>query len=125
MRFSFGRMTTAVKRTKRKLNADTYQCLIGDKNKMTPTTGWKLDKHIPIAVILTLVIQTGGIVWWASNLDTRLENLETHVAKEDAKAVQMSLPDRMTRLEVQQTYTNQMLKDILNEVRSHQPKGRE
>jgi hypothetical protein len=29
---------------------------------------WHLDKRVPIALIVTLVLQTGGMVWWAASL---------------------------------------------------------
>ncbi len=37
---------------------------------------WHLDKRVPIALIVTIVIQTGGMAWWASNLSTRVDLLE-------------------------------------------------
>lgn len=52
--------------------------------------GGRLDKHIPIALIVTLVIafagQTGGIVWWAATFsattNTRLSALENERSAE-------------------------------------------
>lgn len=45
---------------------------------------WHLDKRVPIAFILTMMLQTAAIVWWASGLDAqqaalfnRVEKLET------------------------------------------------
>lgn len=29
---------------------------------------WHLERKVPIALILTLVIQTAGMVWWAASL---------------------------------------------------------
>jgi len=40
---------------------------------------WHLDKRIPVAIIATLLVQTAGIVWWASNLNARVELLEMQV----------------------------------------------
>lgn len=41
--------------------------------------GWHWDKRVPIALIITLVLQTGGIVWWASGLSSRVTTLEERV----------------------------------------------
>lgn len=37
---------------------------------------WHLDKKVPIALIATLLLQTGGLVWWARGLDARVAALE-------------------------------------------------
>ena len=29
---------------------------------------WTVDKRVPLALIVTLVVQTAGIVWWASSM---------------------------------------------------------
>jgi hypothetical protein len=55
---------------------------------------WTVDKRIPLALILTISIQTCGIVWWASGLTTRVEQLEKQAA---AMAPQDT---RLTRVEV-------------------------
>jgi len=57
-------------------------------------THWQVDRRIPLALILTIIAQTGGIVWWASGLTYRVEQLERQAA--DA----MPQADRLTRVEV-------------------------
>jgi hypothetical protein len=29
---------------------------------------WTLDKRVPLALILTVIVQTAGVVWWASSI---------------------------------------------------------
>ena len=41
---------------------------------------WTWDKRIPIALVLTVGIQTAGMVWWAASLTSRVTNLETSLA---------------------------------------------
>lgn len=55
---------------------------------------WQVDRRIPLALILTIFVQTCGIIWWASGLTSRVEVLERQVA--DAKPQ----GDRLTRVEV-------------------------
>jgi hypothetical protein len=55
---------------------------------------WHLDKRVPIALIFTIIVQTAGLVWWASSLTERVNTLERRA---DASAPQA---DRITRLEV-------------------------
>lgn len=55
---------------------------------------WHLDKRVPIALIVAIAIQTGGMIWWASSLSERVNSLERQAT--------MSAPqgDRLTRVEV-------------------------
>ena len=39
-----------------------------------PHNAWHLDKRVPIALIAALAIQTAGIVWWASTLESRIND---------------------------------------------------
>jgi Tfp pilus assembly protein PilO len=56
---------------------------------------WHLDKRVPIALIVTIAIQTAGIVWWAANVSSRIERLE------EKTAVVAPQTERLTRVEVQ------------------------
>lgn len=42
---------------------------------------WHLDKRIPIALIITLALQTAAGIWWASSLSERVNTLERDSAK--------------------------------------------
>ena len=42
-----------------------------------PAAGsWHWDKRVPVALIVTIGVQTIGVVWWASGINTRVEQLE-------------------------------------------------
>lgn len=43
---------------------------------MATNNGWSVDKHIPIALILAIAMQTGGAIWFAAKMDSRVESLE-------------------------------------------------
>ena len=61
---------------------------------MSDDRHWHLDKRVPLALILTIIIQTAALVWWASSLSERVNSLER---TRDATAPQA---DRLTRVEV-------------------------
>lgn len=68
--------------------------------KRTPATvidksdaQWHLDRKVPIALIIAIIFQTGGIVWWGATASERLNTLER---KADAAATQ---PERLARVE--------------------------
>lgn len=59
----------------------------------TNNQGWRIDKHIPVAVIIAIAVQTAGVIWWASDLSTRIDILERfrieqlQSSKEDAERI--------------------------------------
>ena len=69
-------------------------------------TGWQIDRHIPIAVILTLMFQTAGVVWWAATLEQRLNRVEQWQEKNDATR------DRLTTIESQMDGIKESLERI-------------
>jgi hypothetical protein len=69
-------------------------------------SGWHLDKRVPLAIIMTIFIQTAGIVWWAANLENRVVTLEkanTEIATDlAARAIVTGRQDQsIVRLETQ------------------------
>ena len=54
---------------------------------------WHLNKKVPIALILTIVVQTAGAVWWVALLESRLSRAE------EALLIQRDDPVRLARLE--------------------------
>lgn len=43
--------------------------------------GWHVGREIPIAVIVALVIQTGGGIWWLANLAAKLDSVQYQLAE--------------------------------------------
>ena len=37
---------------------------------------WHLDKRVPIALILAILIQSGSAIWWASTMSERMNQVE-------------------------------------------------
>jgi Na+-transporting methylmalonyl-CoA/oxaloacetate decarboxylase gamma subunit len=44
---------------------------------------WKIDRHIPIAVIFALLVQTGTFIWWMSALSSRVDTATEANARQD------------------------------------------
>jgi len=42
---------------------------------------WHLNKGVPIALILTIFIQSIGAVWWASSLDSTVRELDDKITQ--------------------------------------------
>lgn len=57
-------------------------------------TGWQIDRKVPLALVITLLFQTGSVVWWVAATNTRLNGLE------EKMAVSAMQGDRLTRVEV-------------------------
>lgn len=52
-----------------------------------------IERNIPAAVVLAILVQTGAAFWWASALSTRVDHLDRTVM------ALVSISDRTTRLE--------------------------
>jgi hypothetical protein len=60
-----------------------------------PSLGWRLDKHVPMGVILALAVQTGGALAWAGGAAERIASLERRLDR------QAGVAERLARLEAQ------------------------
>lgn len=67
-------------------------------NELEQDRNWRLEKKIPIALIVTIFVmigtQTATTVWWASSISARVDYLERQMT--DARPQ----GDRLTRVEV-------------------------
>ena len=46
-----------------------------------PREPWHLDKRIPIALIMAVMMQTAGAVWWAATISARLDQTEARTSR--------------------------------------------
>ena len=54
---------------------------------------WRLDKRIPIALLITIVLQVGAVLIWATQLDARVNQLEQYTMADSG------LNEKFARLE--------------------------
>ncbi len=76
-----------------------------------PDRHWHLDRRVPVALIITIVMQTIGIVWWAANLSARVDALELRIR--EARDNQ----NRIIRLEANQAAVSRRLDRMLDAFR--------
>lgn len=59
---------------------------------------WHLDKRVPIALIVAIFIQTSGVIWWASSITARMDQVERRFdgfsERSDQTSRQVQLNDR-------------------------------
>ena len=55
---------------------------------------WHLDRRVPLAMILAIIMQTCTFIWWASSLTERVNTLERE------RVATAPQGDRLTRVEV-------------------------
>lgn len=58
---------------------------------------WKLDRHVPVAFIIGLVVQAAGIVWWGSQVQSKQEDHERRLTLQESTKT----AERMAVLEEQ------------------------
>jgi hypothetical protein len=86
---------------------------------MTEDQGhWHLDKRVPIALIMTIAVQTAGFIWWASDVNARVAQLERQAV---AAAPQ---PERIIRLETQIEAIREGITEIKTLIRRERSESR-
>lgn len=63
--------------------------------KLGENAGWKLDRHIPVALVVAILLQTGVALMWSGAAAERLSALETRSGRTD------EVVERTARLEEQ------------------------
>lgn len=88
---------------------------------------WHLDRRVPVGIIIAIIIQTIGILIWATKLDSRVGVLETADNKQEARIQKLEdigsriavIEDRqintITRLDIQ-TKTMQEILSIVGKI---------
>lgn len=51
----------------------------------SPNDHWSLDRKVPVAIVITLVLQIVGFAWYAAKLDARVEEQAQRLAKTEAQ----------------------------------------
>jgi hypothetical protein len=82
---------------------------------------WHFDKRIPITLIAVILAQTAGIVWWGSNITTRVQNIEKEQANQAAilqgvRGAQEQRGERIAALEAGQSAILATLQRIDNKL---------
>jgi TolA-binding protein len=99
-------------------------------------TAWHLDKRIPIALIVSLIIQTGVATWWMADLSSRVDNATASNIAQDARIVAVensanaqqvaaatiaaqigAMRESITELKAEQSETNALLRQFLTGAR--------
>lgn len=80
-------------------------------------SNWHLDKKVPIALIVTIMVQTAGGIWWAATVNARVNTLEAAVVQTAPQA------DRLTRVEVKIENVERGVNRIESVLQSRTPAG--
>ena len=72
-------------------------------------SGWAIDKKIPVALIMTLLVQTAGFAFWVGQLSIRIDQLEVQSQR------YLTNGDRLTRLEVRIDNLIETVRDLDND----------
>jgi hypothetical protein len=78
---------------------------------------WHLDRRVPIALILTLLMQTAGFGWWASGLDHRVSEHQRRIASLEQYDANSAVEGRrvaelLARLDERLTTQTELLREI-------------
>jgi hypothetical protein len=93
-----------------------------DDAKDPAATSWHFDKRIPLALIGTIILQTGAAIWWASMVNSYIDDDRrgSVTISERISAVERDNSangNRMTRVEVLLETQGDLLKEIRDTVK--------
>jgi hypothetical protein len=71
---------------------------------------WRLDKRVPVAVIVAMLLQLAGILIWATQLDARVSSMEQQMVGSPA------LGEKFARLEERLEYMKQDVQYIKHQL---------
>lgn len=75
------RHTAKAKRTVAPKPSVTVSVPVIEKTTVEDTRPhWTVDKRVPVALIISMLIQTAGVIWWAAGMNSSVQNLERAVA---------------------------------------------
>lgn len=80
----------------------------------TGQVSWQIDRRIPVALIVSIFMQTAAGVWWVATTNQRLTSVE------EKTALVASRGDRLTRVEVKVEAANDGISEIKAMLR-HEP----
>ena len=84
---------------------------------------WHLDRRVPIVLIVTILAQTAGAIWWASSVNSYIDSDKASgaVLADRVTAVERdnnAVATRITRLEVLLETQAELLKEIRDTVKA-------
>jgi hypothetical protein len=89
---------------------------------MEQDPNWHIDKHIPLALVGAIMLQTAAGVWWAATTSSRVDGLERDratavVAVDTAARNSSAISERMVKLETKFDGMADSLTEIKNILR--------
>lgn len=70
---------------------------------------WHIGREIPIAVLIVLLIQTGGAVWWASRVESQMQTISRQFERFDNERYTKEDARRDRELILQMFKTNELM----------------
>lgn len=74
---------------------------------------WHLDKRVPLALIITIVLQSMCAVWWAASMQARIDGLEKMLATQEQNQTRLA---RLEQVTVMQTRALDRIEDKLDRI---------
>lgn len=78
-------------------------------------SSWHLDRKVPVAIIIAILGQTGGVIWWGATATERLSALERKVESAAPQA------ERLTKVETRLEAVQDGISEIKSILRKEPP----
>ncbi len=81
-------------------------------------THWRIDKRIPIALLITLFLQIAMAIIWATQLNARVDSLE------EKAGYSADFGEKLARIDERLQAVKQYMEDIKHELENVSGRGR-
>jgi Tfp pilus assembly protein PilO len=87
---------------------------------------WHLDKRVPIALLLAILLQAGGWIWWAASLNSRVDTVEDSIVRLESRneALNKSTQEQAVQLGRIEEQISGLREDIVSLLRTIERSGR-
>jgi hypothetical protein len=76
-------------------------------------TKWRLDKHIPIALLLAIGMQTAIAIWWAASVSASVAAIQARVDKlETNTALTIAQGNQLAAVDAKLTATQESIREV-------------
>lgn len=64
---------------------------------------WTLDKRVPLALVMAVAVQTGGVIWWGARLTSNQEEIVRRLEALESERSGIRIAERLAVLEHSQS----------------------
>ena len=80
---------------------------------MEADSGWRIDKHVPVALLLAIAVQTGTGVWWAASISSNVASVQQRVDRlESSNALVIAQGQQIAAMDAKMSAMQENMREL-------------